>query len=131
MRLPFVSRAAFDLSQHNAQMLRELVKAHQDERYDKLLVMYHELALRVSSPATVSLARAFGQTEETPIVLNQVDTPARPKSVIAQAIAEESGGDSKLARWFWKRAGELKAENKTPEEIARALRQWQTSEVEE
>lgn len=133
MRLPWVSREMYeDLRRLTAAAVGDLhsALASEHKRYDRLLTMYHELALRVSGPPPVSVARAFGQTEDIPVILNKTEGPVRVASVIAQTIREEAGGDERTARYLWKRAGELRAENKKPEEIAQELRAWQTTEVE-
>lgn len=117
MKLPWVSRRALELSQHNNQQLRLLVKEHADERYGSLLIMYHELALRVSSPSA-------------PVgILDAIVPVPRVRSVVGEAIKAQSEGDPRLARYLSKRAQELKAENKRPEEIALELANWQTTEV--
>lgn len=54
--------------------------------------------------------------------------PAKPRSAVAEAIRRESAGDPGLAGYLVKRAAELKAEGKTPEEIAEALSKWDSSE---
>lgn len=115
MRFPWVSRAAFDLSQHNNQQLHLLVKEHADERYGSLLIMYHELALRVTNQPVGSL--------------DSILPVPRVRSVVAEAIKAQSEGDPRLARYLSKRAQELKAENRRPEEIAAELANWQTTEV--
>ena len=54
MRLPWVARAAFDLSQHNNAQLHLLVKEHADVRYDNLLAKYHSLRMAGANPVAES-----------------------------------------------------------------------------
>lgn len=90
--------------------------------------MYHELAMRVNvAPASPGFIPV---QMNPPLTTNPDGPPGRAVSVIAQTIREESGGDERTARYLWKRAGELRAENKKPEEIAQELRSWQTTEIE-
>ncbi len=126
MRLPFVSRAAFDLSQHNAQMLHQIVKEHADERYDRLLTMYHELALRVTEPRkqTLDAIPAAGHTVEPP--------PAAPLPPIDATI--ELWLDAKFVRGtpIWRQqyreAMKLKAEGLEAERIIDTLGKGQAVE---
>lgn len=98
--------------------MKLLVKEHADERYGSLLVMYHELALRVTNQPAVPVG-----------ILDSIVPVPRVRSVVAEAIKAQSEGDPRLARYLSKRAQELKAENKRPEEIAAELANWQTTEV--
>lgn len=56
--------------------------------------------------------------------------PPKVKSVIAEAIREESAGDTRLAGWYWKRVRTLKAEGKAEADIVAEIRSWVTTEDE-
>ncbi len=62
----------------------------------------------------------------SPVTATPVREPRTP-DVVQQAIRDEAAGDSRLAGHLRKRANELKAEGKNPEEIAQELRTWQTT----
>jgi len=137
MRLPWVSRLAYD--QMEAAWLHEIDnRANTQTRHDRLLTMYHELALRVTEPPKQTVDVKPASTAEDAARLEDIARSAamplvpvsdsRVRSVIAQTIKDEAAGNPKIAQWLHKRARELRAENKTPEEIAAALRQWQTTE---
>lgn len=127
MRLPWVSRDHFDAVVSLAATAQTTLDREQ-RRFNVLLEKYHELSLHVTT-----------QPVYIPPVVNPLlptsaggpPAPERVPSVVAQAIKDESQGDPKLARVLWKRARELRQENHSPEEIAKEIRRWETTEVED
>lgn len=83
------------------------------KRYDAMAERYHALA----APPKPEMAEAAPLIDRVP-------------SIVTQAIKDESGGDPRLAAHLRKRANELKAEKKTPEEIVAQLSTWQSTEEE-
>lgn len=55
----------------------------------------------------------------------------RRKSVVSEAIREQSGGDPRLMGYLRKRANDLKRDGKPDADIAAELSRWSTTEVPE
>lgn len=106
--MPWVSRELYERAVREAETWRTL--------YDRTAVALQD----VLTPKPATIVTQNGTTDLTP----------RPESVVAKAIRDEAGGDSRLAAWLRKRASQLRADGKQPEEIAEQLRSWQTTETE-
>lgn len=120
---PFVSREHYRLLEHNYDQLARLAHEASAQRYADLLEKYHDLAMRQG------LWKSDIGPPVEPMPSNLPEPRSTIPSVVAQAIKDEAEGDPKLARWLWKRARELRAENMKPEEIAKELRHWLTTEA--
>ncbi len=133
MTWPWVSRAHLDAVERSHASTVEFWK-------ERSLVSEREVATykSVNEQLFVELKAAQERYVATvervafPPVTVTPDIPRQPSvpSVVAQTIKDESGGDPRLAAWFRKRASELRAEGKTPEEIAAQLGTWQSTEEE-
>lgn len=109
MRLPWVSRAAFDLSQHNNAQLHLLVKEHADARYDNLLSKYHALRLQGANVP-----------EPKPAVI------AKEPSMLDMAITEKAGGNHRLRLHLTRWAAEQRQARVDDGEIMERVTTWST-----
>ncbi len=129
MKWPFVTRSHLEaVERANATTMdywksRAIRLEAERDHYEKAFLRGMD---RESIWADKWMALAF------PPVVVPPDIPRQPSvpSVVAQTIKDESGGDPRLAAWFRKRASELRAEGKSPEEIAAQLGTWQSTEEE-
>ena len=128
MRLPWVSRALYELLERHAAAEHENSQMLRRENVE-LLAKYHE-ALR---PSTVTEADTWPYRVPRNYY-ERVKTPAAPPVVkskpseIDKIIREQSEGDSRLARHLRAYDRQNKADGKTPDERIGLLVTWTSTE---
>lgn len=110
MKWPFVSRAAYEALQDEAASWR-LLAAEKEKTIQSLVAEADRAPIRLAIPPALLAAVA----------------PREP-SMVAQAIREESAGDTRLAGYFAKRARELRKAGASDPDIVAAIQTWQTTE---
>lgn len=105
MRLPWVSRAQYDLLQHNYERLYQL--RHEDARFDALLDKYHSLRLQGANPV-------------------EAPKPQQPKEpdAVQYAISNRAGSNVGLRFHLSKWAAEQRFQKVEDGEIIDRINNW-------
>ncbi len=115
MRFPMVPRGTYEASQ---ALVAELRAECRELRRQCGELTTTVCAMKMQGAAPIAHAPA----------------PAAPRTpdLVAQAIQQqvrESSGDEGLRAYLWAYARDLKADGKSPEEIAGAMTRWESSET--
>lgn len=114
MKWPWVSRARYDLLQHNAEQITATLKAAlavSDGRYDQLLEKYGDLTDKYHD------LRVAGANPALPTVA----IPRKEPDVVTQAIIAKSRGSAVLRKQFADLAAQRRAEDVSEPEIAKEI----------
>jgi hypothetical protein len=127
MRLPFVSRARYELAQHNLEEMRKLAHAAEERAKSYEALFSAEVMKRDALIEKLLTLKQQGYTTAT----ERQTLPAPPPSRIEEVIIEKAGSNGALRRHLSRWAAQRQAMKVPDDEIVDALVNWKDPDADE